>query len=882
MRKPMFPWSWLVLSVLLWGCSGENGGRAGEQSVPGPVRYLGSPVEVYRDEWGIPHIYGHGKGDVLFMQGYEMARDRIFHMDHFRRTVYGTQAEVYGEAWLEDDITKRVIGFRRLAEANLAYLRRHHLDIVNLVESFCNGVNAYLEDMKAGRNGAVRPIEFDRIDPAYWPDPWQPADVVALAKALVFSQSFQGPLEMLIYLARFLLFDRSEDLLRFQPLKPTYILEPLATTDFHGLGTVGIRGGPGPSQDYAAVSSADESIRRRAAEGLFSMAERLGKAFGKSGLGASGGSNNWVVDDSLNENGACMLCNDPHMNLDIPSMLMATHIVDLDEDDTGAIGNIAPGAPMVLIGHTQNLAWGLTNGFGDVTDLYREKLCERGRGVSYRGRCAPMDFYEETIRVRREGGGLGDVRTVRKTVRWVPHHGPVLNDLLPDDIGPLLELLGLVFSARWPGFSEASTDLVCMKEVLEARTVADGLRAMRYFNSGVLNWVFADVSGNIGYMAAGPWPLRADPVDAMPPYLPLPGDGNHEWKGFREVSSEPQTLNPAKGYVVTANNTISDQTLDNDPLNDDAYWGHFFDLGTRAWRITERLETLKAAGPFGTDEMRALQTDDHLVLADEFLPLLLESRSVLCEEPGSAPCRALDMLEQWDRRCDLDSAGAAVFGTWYTHFVLRTLQDDIPSFLLGMIGPYLSQVASRDLGAWLAGRGPASGRNYFDDRNTPQVETAAAQAAAALEEAVAELSAFFGPSRPMASWRWGEIHRKTFSHLVWDDFSLGPFEKTGSLHTVDPAEYSLVREDGSIEGLPYRHTGDGPAFRFCVEMKPGQWKTYNVLPGGQSGHWGDDHFMDQLPLWLEGRSYPFWYLREDVESHAESYRLYPVGFPGEG
>lgn len=881
MRKRSFGLSWVFLSVLLWGCSGDNGGGRGEANVPPPVRSLGSPVEVFRDEWGIAHVYGHGRGDVLFIQGYEMARDRIFHMDHFRRTVYGTQAEVYGQTWLEDDITKRVLGFRRLAEANLAYLRSRHPELNSYVESFCNGVNAYLEDMKEGRNGAVRPVEFDRIDPAYWPDPWQPVDVVALAKALVASQSFQGPLEMLIYLARFLLFDRYEDLLRFQPLKPTFILEPSATTDFDGSGVLGIRGESGFSQDGAALFSADEPTRRKVAEGLFQMAERLGRAFGKVGLGASGGSNNWVVDDSLNENGACMLCNDPHMTLDIPSILMATHIVDLDEDDTGAVGNIAPGAPMVLIGHTQHLAWGLTNGFGDVTDLYHEKTCDHGKGVSFRGRCVPMEFYEETILVRREGGGLGDTDPVRRTMRWVPHHGPVLNDLLPDDIGPLLELFGLVFTARWPGFSETSTDLVCMKEVLDARTVEDGLRAMRYFNSGVLNWVFADASGNVGYMAAGPWPLRADPVDAMPPYLPLPGDGNHEWKGFRDVSSEPQTLNPAKGYVVTANNTISDQTLDNDPLNDDVYWGHFFDLGARAWRITTRLEALKAAGLFGTDEMRALQTDDHLVLADEFLPLLLECRSLLCEDADAAPCRALALLEQWDRRCGLDSAGAALFGVWYTHFVLRTLQDDIPSFLLGMIGPYLSQVATRDLGAWLAGRGPASGRSYFDDRNTPQVETAADQMAAALEEAVDELSEFFGPERPMETWRWGEVHLKTFSHVVWDDLNLGPFEKTGGLHTVNPAEYSLVQEDGSIPGLPYRQSAEGPAFRFCVEMKPGQWKTYNVLPGGQSGHWGDEHFSDQLPLWLEGRSYPLWYLREDVEAHAESYRLYAAGFPDE-
>jgi penicillin amidase len=849
------------------------------------VESLTQTVEVFRDEWGIPHIYGQSRGEVLFMQGYEMARDRIFHMDHFRRYMYGTQAEVYGESFLADDITKRVIGFRRLAEANLAFLQREHADVVSHIQSYCNGVNAYIEDMKAGRNGGVRPIEFDRIAPDYWPEPWRPADVVAVAKAMIFSQSFQGPLELLLSLSWWLLVPDSDDLLRFQPLMPTYILEPYPTLDFGGVEGLGIRSQmPSPHASGFDRLGLDDATRKKLAESLLILADRLRQAFSSPWLGKSGGSNNWVVDDSLTERGACILCNDPHMTVEIPSMLMATHIVDLSQDETGAIGNIAPGAPMVLIGHTAHLAWGLTNGFGDVTDLYREELGWDKKTVYFQGKWAPLDFYEETILVRPEGGLPQDAEEVKRTVRWVPHHGPILNDLLPEEVGGLLESFGLVYSARWPGFSSGSTDLVCMAEIMDARTVEDGLEAMQYFNSGVLNWVFADASGNIGYMAAGPYPVRADPVDEDPPYYPFAGNGTHEWQGFLDLASKPQLFNPAKGYVVTANNTIGNQTLDNDPLNDDHYWGHFFDLGTRAWRITQRIEELiKPPGKIDLEEMRELQTDDHLVLADVFLPRLLENRTRICSEPGSDACQALGILESWNLKCDRDSTGAALFNVWYTHFVYRTLQDDFPSLLMGLIGPYLGQVAGRDLGAWLAGRGPASGRNYFDDKNTPdQEESADDQMVAALDDAVDQLAAFFfEPERPMdmKNWRWGKIHRKKFHHPVWDEFSLGPYEHDGGLHTVDPAEYSLVKSDGSVQSLPYDQGGEGPAFRFCVEMKPGEWKTYNVLPGGESAHSEDAHYGDQLPLYLANESFQFWYLREDVEENAANYRLYPEGFP---
>ncbi len=872
----------LVVVLLSWvtvlGCSdGDDGGK--KTGSASGIEALGRSAEVYRDEWGIPHIYAQNREDMVFVQGYEMARDRIFHMDHLRRYIYGTRAEVYGEPFLEDDITKRVIGFRRLAEANLAFLEREFPESMSLVHSFCNGVNAYIDDMRAGRNGAVRPLEFDRIDPDYWPAPWEARDVVAVAKAQIFLQSFQGELEMFISIGRLLLLGTFDDLMRFQPLRPTYILEPFPTVDFLEAATRSTA--PQRAGALLADLPEDEATRRKVAEGLMRLADRLGRAFGGSDRGLTEGSNNWVVDGSLTDSGACILCNDPHMNLEYPSTMMATHIVDLSVDDVGAIGNIVPGAPLVLIGHTAKVAWGLTNGFGDATDLYWETLSRDGQSVLFEGKWVPLDLYEEKIRVRADGGSLEDTTEVTCTARWVPHHGPILTDLLPGDIRPIFEIIHRGFSARWPGFSDESTDLLAIRGVVEAQTVQEAMAAMKYFNSGVMNWVFADSSGNIGHMTAGPYPIRAWNLEVFPPYLSFQGpNGGHEWQGFLDLADQPQTLNPDKGYVVTANNTISDQTLDNDPLNDDAYYGHFFDLGTRAWRITQRIEEMKAGGPIRLEDMTRLQTDNHAVLAEDLLPRLLANRDRICAEPDGDPCRALDILEAWDMDFDLDSPGATIFSVWYSHLAYNTVHDDIPSFFLGLTAPFLSQLVGRDLSAWLAGRGPASGKDYFDDLGTKdRVETVDDQMVASLEGAVEQLAEFFGPDREMERWRWGEAHKKKFVHPVWDDLSQGFFENDGGQHNVDPAEYPIATPEGAVQTLPYEQ-GDGPAFRFCVEMKEGEWKTYNVLAGGQSGHTGDEHYADQLPLWLTNRNYRFWVLREDVEQHAESHRTYPAGFPG--
>ncbi len=254
--------------------------------------------------------------------------------------------------------------------------------------------------------------------------------------------------------------------------------------------------------------------------------------------------------------------------------------------------------------------------------------------------------------------------------------------------------------------------------------------------------------------------------------------------------------------MVTANNTISDQTLDNDPVNDDHYYGHFFDLGTRAWRITQRIEAMKAAGPIRLEDMTALQTDAYAVLAETFCRFSSKTASRICAQPDTDACRALDILESWDMHFKVDSP-ATLFSVWYSHLAYNTLHDDIPSFFLGLTAPYLSQLVGRDLSAWLAGRGPESGKDYFDDLQTVgETETADDQMVASLQGAIEQLAAFFGPEREMETWRWGEAHKKKFVHPVWDDLSQGFFENDGGQHSVDPAEYPIVTPGARSKRFP--------------------------------------------------------------------------------
>ena len=53
-------------------------------------------MEILRDRWGIAHIYAQNEHDLFFAQGYNVARDRLFQLELWRRQATGTMAEIQG------------------------------------------------------------------------------------------------------------------------------------------------------------------------------------------------------------------------------------------------------------------------------------------------------------------------------------------------------------------------------------------------------------------------------------------------------------------------------------------------------------------------------------------------------------------------------------------------------------------------------------------------------------------------------------------------------------------------------------------------------------------------------------------------------------------
>jgi len=429
------------------------------RSVPaskGSVRLEGldSPVEVFRDRWGVPHIYAGSVRDVMFAQGYVHAQDRLWHMELARRAASGSLAEVFGPVALDADRLLRRVGLRRAAEAELAQFAEAMRENV---EAYAAGVNAFIE---GNRNRL--PPEFLIL--RFRPQPWAPVDGLTIGKFVGWSLSGNWDTEIV----RAWIVERlgPEEAARMEPGYPVgapLIVPPGA--ECRGLGAP--------------------------------LLEELRKVQELVGAGG-GGSNNWVVDGHKSVTGKPLLANDPHLPLQMPSIWYEVH---LNGGGANVIGASIPGVPGVIIGHNDRIAWGVTNTMTDGDDLFVEQINpDDPRQYAYGGKWVDGDLVREEIPVR------GRREPVVEEV-LVTRHGPIIGPSIPGE----RRALALRTVVAEPGQHAQSILLLN-----SAGNWEEFREALRLWPAPAQNFVYADVEGNIGYQMAGLVPLRAKGQGLVP------------------------------------------------------------------------------------------------------------------------------------------------------------------------------------------------------------------------------------------------------------------------------------------------------------------------------------------------------------------------------
>jgi len=519
------------------------------------------------------------------------------------------------------------------------------------------------------------------------------------------------------------------------------------------------------------------------------------------GEDAAAGSNSWALGGAWSASGAPLVANDPHLPLRLPGVWYQAH---LRAPDYEVSGMTLPGAPGVVIGRTARIAWAFTNVMLDDHDLFLEELDETGGRVRRGDGWAPV--ARETVRIRVRGGGE-ELLELRATDR-----GP----LLPADPGRGLPPRSLAWTAY-----EGGDPLAALAALARVEGVADVPAAIAPFVAPAQNLLVADRDGGLLHAVLGRLPARRGGDGRFP----APGwDAAYGWDGLRPAEDTPRRLLGRDGRLVTANDDSWGAELP-------AYLQADFDSPHRARRIAELLGAEEHWSPEG---LAAAQTDVRSLWARELVAALGGPFA------GEAE-RARAALAAWDGGME-ERGAAALFLLAERELRERLFGDEARAH-------GLPPFASRDrLLALLSG---ALDPAFFDDSETPAVEGRDEVVAAALAAAWREGEQRFGGD--VARWPHAELHRLRLAHplgelpLVGRWFDRGPFPVAGSATTV--AAFGAVWEGGR-QRVTY-----GPSMRWATDLADPDG-TLAILPGGQSGHPGDPHYDDQLPLFLAGRTRP--------------------------
>jgi penicillin amidase len=571
------------------------------------VAGLQKPVEVIRDEWGIPHIYAQNADDLFFAQGYVMAQDRLWQMEWWRRDREGRLAEILGPAAVERDRLARLTKFRGPFDER--EWTSYHPEGKRIVGAYVRGVNAYIAN-----NAGNLPLEFKLT--GIRPDPWTPETVLLRA-----NERALGDAASELRLARSVAALGVAEANRLAAPDPWDDLEIPAGLNVKIIGEEVARslragGGRGPSGALPKPEIV-ESYRKflRAAASPWMAFDLIREP----------GSNNWVVSGKMTTTGKPMIVNDPHREVTNPSL---RYLVHLNAPGWNVIG--ASEAPFigVHIGHSANLGWGMTVVGTDQADVMVEEVNPANANeVLYRGRWEPLRIVREEIQVKGEAPHPIELKFSR--------HGPVFHE---DTEHKRAYVVRSVMDEPGTAWYLGSFRLA------QASDCKAFLDAAMYWGTPSENLICGDVNGNISWQASALTPLRL----GWSGRLPVPGTGKYEWQGFRR--DLPHELNPERGFVATANHNIHPKGY-SPPL--------MFKSPQAAERITRILQVLQPGKKFSIEDHKNLQLDMYLTRAEQEMPLFEGWKA---EEPEVESARAA--LLKWDKTLRKESMEAALYVAW--------------------------------------------------------------------------------------------------------------------------------------------------------------------------------------------------------------------------
>ncbi len=733
---------------------------------------LEGKVKVYFDERLVPHVFADNNNDAYFVQGYLHAKFRLWQMEFQTRAAAGRLSEIIGPKALDYDRDKRRLGMVYAAENSLQAIDD---DPETLAEcnSYTSGVNAYIENLTE----STLPVEYKLL--GYKPEKWSNLKSALFLKYMALELAgYENDFESTNAKSVF----SSADFEKIYPIVMDS-LDPIVPK-----GTI--------------FSSPAIQVKVPSTAASLYYDNKDSTSITEQKPDKDNGSNNWAVSGQKTKSGYPILCNDPHLDLNLPSIW---YEMQMSTPSYNAYGVTFPGAPSIIIGFNDSCAFGFTNAQRDVRDYYEIIFNDSSRSKYwFDSSWVPSTFRIEDIKIKGEPDFLDTVIYTK--------FGPVMYD---QKYSGGRSTHHKDYAVRWKAH-DRSNELKMFTLLNKANNYGDYLKAIKYLHTPGQNCIFASKSGDIAIWDQGEFPAKwyrqGDFV--------MPGtDSSYLWQGMIPQAENPHVVNPERGYVSSANQMPADTSY---PY----YLGGSFPP-YRGWEINKRLEAMNNISP---QDMMELQTDNFNVFGKMALPILIKNMQVDKLSPQEK--KYFSILKRWNFRNDTDSKGATLFVVtwdsletviWKDEFLQSGVQLPWPteSTLLDDINKYPDF-------------------KFYDNINTLTVETLPDDVTAAFKMATAVIRKA-DENGKMAWAKYKDTHVEHLARL--DAFSRLHLPVGGGLNTINAAKAQ-----------------HGPSWRMVVSLTP-ETEAYGVYPGGESGDPGSKYYDDFIDKWAAGKYFRLWMMK---------------------
>ncbi len=720
---------------------------------------LKGSVEVVYDDRLVPHIFAEHDVDAAYVQGFITAKHRLWQMEFQTHAAAGRVSEVAGPRPIPLDKKMRGLGIPNAARNTTEAWEKS--PYYPMLEAYSNGVNAYINSL----SNKSLPLEYKVM--GYKPEAWSPYKTALLLKNMAYTLSIrEKDIEMTNALNHF--------------GKETFDeLYPLWNPKQSPIIPKGTKWETNHTQIDKSTSynSIDEVVP-------FTPFKKPYKGIG---------SNNWALSGKKTASGNPILCNDPHLSMTLPSIWYELQITS---PSFNVYGVSLPGAPGIIIGFNEDIAWGVTNVGHDVADWFTIKWKDDSR-TEYLldGKYIKAELKIEEYKIKGQP-------SVYDTIRYT-HWGPVVYN---DPSKTKFDL-----ALKWKGH-EGSDEMSTFYELNKAKNYNDYVSALSTYECPAQNFVFASKNeGDIGLWVQGKFASKENNIGRFVQDGTTVANDSNESIPHR---SNPHVKNPDRGFVSSANQHSTD------PSYPYYYHGNFENYRSRT--INGMLDAMDGVTPA---DMQKMQYNSYSLEAEEALPQLITK-----VDKSSLTKKELEyfkLLENWDFHYKKEAIGPTVFELFWSTFQAQ-VWDETKSI------KGISQRPEQWKTLELLTNQPNS--KYFDKVHTPKMETAADISTSAFKTACKKIQRWEAENDSKAIWM--KYNPTSVRHLA----------------RIPAFSRSNLATDGHRRAINAVYKQWGPSWRMVVALDKNV-KATCIYPGGQSGNPGSPYYDNFLDDWASGKYY---------------------------